>query len=119
MQIKNKIYMSRYLIGTCLNIVWPLILMGLKDFIYVYVIFILGIIVNQYFLLIVAADLIGLESNKSIIPTPIMAILKLIILVAVFYVAITSSVNNEAIFIIFYIVQLVVFGVSLRLDIKK
>ena len=69
-------------------------------------------------MMVVAADLIGIDKNDTFIPTPIMAILKLLVLAGAFYFVFQLTESVEHVFVIYYIAQLVVFTLSLRMNIE-
>ncbi len=119
MQIKNKIKINHYILGTFINFLWPIFL-GFNVYkFFVMFLFLTSIVLNQYFLLILVADLTGVEKNTTKIPTFIYGILKLLLLIAGFAFAISSFKGMEHILVIFYLLQLGVLIASSNLELKQ
>lgn len=113
MQIKNKIKINRYVIGTILNIAWVTPALGLKN-LSIALAFLIFVLLNHYFLIILVADLTGVDKNNSLIPTPLCGALKLIFLVFAFFIGIRFTKNKEILFVLMYLAQIVVLVFSMR-----
>ncbi len=118
MQIRNKIYIRKYVFGTILNLLWPPFLFGFEALPYVLMFFI-AIFLNQYFLIIVGADLLGIEKNRGILPTWLCALLKLVILIIGFYVFMKIVPGKEIFVVLLYKIQLIIFVLSIKRVVKK
>ena len=113
MQIKNKLLINRYAFGTILNIAWVIPILGLQN-ISIALAFLIFILLNHYFLIILVADLTGVDKNNSLIPTPLCGALKLIFLVFAFFIGIKFTENKEIFFVLMYLAQIVVLVFSMR-----
>ena len=116
MLLKNRIKIKWYLIGTVIN--YLLFNYHIDDPILMFI-FIAGIILNQIFLMRLGLYALGLEVNKTYIPTAIYGALKLLIIVSVFYCASRNSLNKELFWVGIYIFQLIIFGLSIKTTVKK
>jgi hypothetical protein len=118
MQIRNKLYLERYVIGTVLNFVWTPYVFGFQN-ISLVLAFLLSILLNQYFLAIVVADLTGVEENHSCLPTWLCAALKLIVLMLGFYWTLENTEDLEVFVVLFYKIQLIILVLSIKRVVKK
>ncbi len=118
MQIRNKIHIGKYLIGTILNVLQSLYFFAAKDY-PVLVLFYVTVLVNQYFLVIFAADFLGVEENKTMLPTSIYGILKLVVIIFGFYYAMSNTENMEVFLVLTYIFQLIILVLSTKRVVKK
>lgn len=74
---------------------------------------------NQYFLVVVVADMTGSFENNSLIPTWLMAVTKLLILIAGILVAVHYLPNKVHIIVGIYIFQLIILAISTKRVVKK
>ncbi len=118
MQIKNKLYSKKYVIGTILNVLWTPYIFGLHNLATIFA-FLICILLNQYFLAIVVADITGIEKNSSLFPTWLCGALKLLILVLGFYIAMKTIPNMEHFLVLIYIFQLIILVLSTKRVVKK
>lgn len=118
MQIKNKLYIKRYVIGTALNFAWTPYIFEIQN-ISLILSFLLCILLNQYFLAIVVADLTGVEENQSFIPTWLCAALKMIVLMLGFYWTLKNTEDLELFVVLFYKIQLIILVLSIKRIVKK
>lgn len=79
----------------------------------------MAILLNQYFLIEVVGDMTGLFSNSSLIPTWLMAVLKLLILITGVLVAVHYLPNHVHIIMGIYIFQLIILALSTKRIVKK
>ena len=118
MQIKNKLHLNRYVIGTILNISIVYYSFGLEKFA-LGLFFLTCVIMNQLMLGILAADITGIEKNTTKIPTSLLGALKLLILIFAFYYAMSNTQNMAIFLVIIYIFQLINLVLSIKRVIKK
>lgn len=118
MQIKNKLYINKYVFGTILNLTWAGFMFGLAQ-LPIILAFMIAILLNQYFLAIVVSDLTGVDENTGLIPTWMCGALKLIILVLGFLIAMKNTVNQELFLVLIYIFQLIILVISTKRVVKK
>ena len=118
MQIKDSLYLKRYLIGTLINILVTGAIVGSPSLIY-FLIFFVCVLMNQLFLIIFGIDLVGLEKVKFIIPTPLLGVLKLLVLILGFYIGIEFMGDKIAFLVISYIFQLINLVLSTKRIVKK
>lgn len=118
MQVRNKIKISTYLLGTILNLGSNLLMSG-GDHRGVISIFYCCLVLNQYFLLAFGSKFLNLDEKEIFIPTPILAVVKLFILVFGFYYAYLNAPNLIPILVISYIIQLIILALSTKRVIKK
>ena len=116
MLLKNKIRFKLYLSGTILNYLLFAYLIGNPSLVLV---FLLGIILNQIFLMRFGLYALEIEENTTLIPTFMYGVLKLLVLVASFIYAMQNTVENEHFWVIYYIFQLIIFTISIKTNVKK
>ena len=81
--------------------------------------FFAGVLLNQYMLYIVVADLTGIKKNTTILPTWLCASTKLLTLMLAFGVAISQTEQKELILLEMYIFQLIILVISTKRIVKK
>lgn len=118
MQIRNKLKVNKYVIGTILNLVWALSVFGLEN-LALLISFLIAILLNQYFLAIVVADLTGIEENTSFFPTWLCGALKLVLLMLGFYWTLKNTLDLELFVVLFYKFQLIILVLSIKRVVKK
>ena len=118
MQIKDSLYINRYSIGTLVNIIFLLYTIGFESVIYL-AIFFMCILLNQLFLIMFGIDLVGLKKINFILPTPLLGVLKLLILILAFYIGLEFMSDKIVFLVISYIFQLIILVLSTKRIVKK
>jgi|SaaInlStandDraft_5_1057022.scaffolds.fasta_scaffold50302_3 hypothetical protein len=118
MQIKNKLNLKRYAIGTIANISIVFLVFGSENLL-VGLLFLTCVVLNQFILAVIVADATGIETNTSIVPVPLLAGLKLFLLIGAFYFAMSNTVGKELFLILIYIFQLINLVLSIKRVVKK
>jgi hypothetical protein len=83
------------------------------------IIFMLCVYLNQLFLFIVIGDMTEVRKNTSIIPTPLLAVLKFLILIAACCYAAAKLEDKLLILLEMYIFQLIILVISTKRVVKK
>lgn len=79
----------------------------------------MAILLNQIFLLIIVADMTGIASNHTLLPTWLMALAKFLILAFGILVAVHYIPEKVHIIIGIYIFQLIILVISTKRIVKK
>lgn len=110
--------LSWLFVGTLLNLSQLILLFSPKEYLAVSCFFI-GILLNQYMLYLVVADLTGIKKNTTILPTWFCAMAKLVVLIIAFGVALNYTSQKELILVEMYIFQLIILVISTKRVVKK
>ncbi len=118
MQLKSKIHVNRYLIGTTVNVLLIGYVFPIESYIVIFTFF-CSVLLNQYFLAVIVADVTGVEKNTGLIPTSVCTVLKLLTLLLGFYYAMSNTVKMEFFLVSIYIFQLIILVISTKRIVKK
>jgi hypothetical protein len=110
MQLRKKIQINKYVLGTLINYSAGLYFLKIENYIIITVLFI-GFISNQLFL---ALGLGNMFSDKPEKRATLYFILKFLILVIVMIVAMSKMPQNIALITGFYIFQLIILVLSIK-----
>ena len=118
MQIRNKIYIKKYVLGTFLNFFCSTLGLGINN-LSVIIIFFLCLVLNQFFLIAFGAKSLGLDKGSIFLPTPVLVIGKLLLLAFAFNFALIKLGNMVAFLVISYIFQLIILAISTKRIVKN
>ena len=118
MQIRNSLYIKRYVLGTFLNF-FILLIFFYPDNIKVYIFFVLCILLNQFFLHQFGLKFLGLTSSRSFIPAPLLVVSKFLALILAFMYALKFAPHSVHFLVLSYIFQLIILVISTKRVVKK
>lgn len=109
---------NKYLFGTILN--YLLTTIYFKDqSLLVVALFFICMLLNHYFLILFGLKLLKLKTFKWNIPAWFYAVIKITLLVAGFYMALSTLGKNSIYVLITYIFQLIILVISIKRVVKK
>lgn len=118
MQIENSVNTQKYAIGTFLNLTFLMSTFEPEKF-GVALSFMLLVVLSQLCLVLFGLKLLGFENMRTVLPGPVLGILKLALLVMAFFFALRYTENKVLFLVLSYTFQLIILVISIKRVVKK
>lgn len=118
MQLKNKINLKWYVIGTLVNYCAAIYFLGIENIERV-AFFLLLLLLNQYFLFLFGVTLLRIEKLRFAIPPFVLGLLKFAFLILAFLYGFKYMEKQVLFLLVYYIFQLIILVISIKRVIKK
>lgn len=115
MQFTKKINVSKYLIGTILNLIISLKIIGIDNY-KILLIFFLGVIFNHLFLILGVINMFNTQAKKR---AALYFLGKFVVIVLIMVYAMQNLPKNIILLTIIYIIQLIILVLSIKRNTNK